>query len=170
MAPPNWPQLIVEGGFTPGAPVQAGAFTLDDATFGKLDTGILGQSVTWTDLSPYARSGNVDRPANREQGPLWAYQKGAASVVLNNADGRFDPDNASGPYTDGSGNTQLVPMVPVRVRAVWNGVPYALFSGFADGWQPEDGANYAGRYAQATVAASDGQKVLAGINLATVAG
>src|SRR5262252_6498294 len=164
MAPPNWPQLILEGGFVAGTPAQSGAFTLDDATFGKLDTGTLGQSTTWTDLSPFIRSGTTDRPANRQQGPLWAYQKGAASVVLNNADGRFDPDG-DGPYAG-----ELNPMVPVRVRAVWNGVSYGMFSGFADAWAPEDGQNYAGRYAQATVTASDGQKVLAGIGLQTVAG
>jgi hypothetical protein len=56
-------------------------------------------------------------------------------------------------------------MVPVRVRAIWNGTAYPLFSGFADSWTPEDGRNYAGRYAEATVAASDGQKVLNGITL-----
>ena len=167
MAPPNWPQLILEGGFTPGAPDQAGAFILDDATFGLLDTGTLGESVTWTDLSRWIRSGSVARPANRQQGPLWTYQQGAASVVLNNADGRFDPDNLSGPYT-GGGETELNAMVPVRVRAMWDGTSYPLFSGFADSWIPEDGTNYGNRYAQATVSASDGQKVLNGITLAAV--
>ena len=61
--------------------------------------------------------------------------------------------------------TGLDAMVPVRVRATWAGVTYPLFSGFADSWQPEDGKNYAGRYAEATVAATDGQKVLNGITL-----
>jgi len=163
--PSQWPQIILEGGFTPGAPVQGGAFTLDDPAFGVLDTSVLGESTTWTDLSPFVRSGSVTRAANRLQGPLWAFQQGAASVVLNNRDGRFDPDNLAGPYVDGTGATQLNAMVPVRVRAAWNGVSYPLFSGFADSWLPEDGTNYGGRYAQAAVSASDGQKILNGVTL-----
>jgi hypothetical protein len=59
-------------------------------------------------------------------------------------------------------------MVPVRVSATWLGITYSLFSGFADSWVPDNGANYAGRYAEATVSATDAQKVLNGITLPTV--
>lgn len=163
----GWPQVILEGGFTPGAPVQpAGAFTLDDPSFGILDTDALGTSVTWTDLSPWIRSGSVSRPASRQQGPLWSYQQGTASVVLNNKDGRFDPDNLAGPYV-AAGATVLNAMTPVRLRVIWNGTSYPLFSGFADSWD-DDGKNYAGRYAETSLAASDGQKVLNGITIPAV--
>src|SRR6266487_5130685 len=97
--PPNWPQLSFQGGFTASPPVQpAGTFILNDAVNGKLDTGTLGTGITWTDLTQWLRSGNVTRAADRQQGPLYGYQPGKASLVLNNKDGRFDPDNPSGPY------------------------------------------------------------------------
>ena len=166
MAPPNWPQVIVEGGFSAGVPVAAaGTFILDDPVNGVLDTSMLGVATVWSDLSAFARSGTVSRPASRQQGPLWSYQPGTASVVLKNGDGRFDPDNLSGPYVTG-GETQLNAMVPVRVHVVWDGIDYPLFSGFADSWG-DDGVNYGGRYAQATVSATDGQKVLGGVTIAS---
>jgi hypothetical protein len=56
-------------------------------------------------------------------------------------------------------------MVPVRVRAVFAGVTYALYSGFADGWMPAQ-VTYAGGYAELTLPATDAFKVLAGITLA----
>jgi hypothetical protein len=165
MAPPNWPQVIVEGGFVTTSPVQpAGTFILDDPVNGVLGTNTLGADVTWSDLSAFARSGSITRAATRQQGPVWSYQPGTASVTLKNGDGRFDPDNLSGPYV-AAGVTQLTPRVPLRVRATWTGVTYGLFSGFASSWVPEDGNNYAGRYAEATVSAADGQRILSGITL-----
>lgn len=164
MAPPNWPQIIVEGGFTYDPPVQPpGTFILDDAANGILDTSMLGGGVYWSDISAFMRSGSVNRPASRQQGPLWTYQPGTASLTLNNKDGRFDPDNLSGPYVFNS-VSGLAAMAPVRVRATWAGVTYPLFSGFADSWG-DAGQNYAGRYAETTVAATDAQKVLAGITI-----
>ena len=161
---PNWPQVITEGGFVTTSPVQpAGTLILGDVTNGKLGTGTLGGDVTWSDLSVWVRSGSVTRPATRQQGPLWSYQQGTASVTLNNADGRFDPDNLAGPYV-AAGATELNAMVPVRVRAMWNGVTYPLFWGFADAWT-DNGVNYAGRYAETVLSATDAQKVLNGITL-----
>jgi len=164
----GWPQVIVEGGFATTSPVQpTGTLILDDAVNGLLDTGMLGGDVTWSDLSPFARSGTVTRPGSREQGPLWSNGPATAAIVLKNGDGRFDPDNLAGPYAPG-GVTALRAMAPVRVRVTWAGMAYPLFSGFADSWEPEDGRNYASRYAQATVTATDGQKVLAGVRLPAV--
>ena len=159
MAPPNWPQLILEGGFTAGPPVQTGAFTLNDAAYGLLDTGTLGTGTAWTGLTAWLRSGTVTRPANRQQGPLWAYQQGTLSAAFANGDGRFDPDNTAGPYAGA-----LTAMVPVRLRATWASVTYPLFAGFADAWQ-DDGANRGPRYAETTLAASDGQKILSGVHI-----
>lgn len=162
---PNWPAIIVEGGFATVSPVQpAGTFLLGDAAYGILGTDLLGGDVTWSDLSAQVRAGSVSRPATRQQGPLWAYQPGTASITLRNGDGRFDPDNLSGPYV-AAGVSQLRAMVPVRVRAMWRGASYPLFSGFADSWVPEDGRNHGGRYAEATLSATDGQKVLSGVRL-----
>jgi hypothetical protein len=120
----------------------------------------------WTDITPWVRSGSVTRPASRVRGPLWTYGAGTTAVALDNSDGRFDPDNTGSPYWDGgTGQTLLIPMVPVRVQATWNSVTYSLFTGFADSWQPEDGRNLANRAARGALAATDAQKVLAGIKV-----
>lgn len=163
MTRPNWPQIIAEGGFAPVAPVQDGILILDDPVLGVLGSALLGGDVTWSDISAWVRSGSVNRAGSRQQGPLWSYQAGTASVVLKNADGRFDPDNPGSPYAGA-----LNAMVPVRLRAMWNGITYPLFSGFADSWN-DAGGNYAGRYAETNLAATDGQNVLAGVQLPAVA-
>jgi hypothetical protein len=120
------PQLIIEAGLVPDSPVQAGAaLRLDDVTFGLLGTGTLGTAITWTDISQWVTAFTVSRPSTRLQGPLYNFQAGTASVTLDNSDGRFDPDNLSGPYVS-AGITQLAAMVPVRIRAAFMAVPYAL--------------------------------------------
>ena len=63
---------------------------------------------TWTDISAYVLNLQVTRPSTRLQGPIWQYQAGTAAVVLDNSDGRFDPDNLAGPYTSSTGLRQVV--------------------------------------------------------------
>jgi len=165
--PPVLPQFIIEAGMVPAAPVAgAGTLILDDAVNGLLDTNTLGTGTAWTDISAYVLGFTISRPSSRVQGPLLQFQAGTASVTLDNSDGRFDPDNLSGPYVAG-GVSQVRAMVPVRIRAVFGNVLYGLFGGFADGWQ-ETAVTYEGGYSEVTLAATDGFKVLAGITLATV--
>lgn len=165
---PVLPQIIVEAGLIPDAPAgQSGtALRLSDAVFGLLDTGTLGTAIGWTDISAQVISFTITRPSTRLQGPLWNYQAGTVSILCDNSSGSLDPDNLSGPYVTG-GATQLVPMVPVRVRAVFATVAYGLYSGFADGWLPAQ-VTYEGGYAELTLAATDAFKILAGVTLATV--
>lgn len=161
------PQVIVEAGLVPDGPVQTGTtLLLDDATLGKLNTGTLGTAVVWTDISADVLNFTITRPSTRLQGPLWNYQASTCSILLDNSSGAYDPDNLAGPYVT-TGVTQLIPMVPVRVRANFASIAYPLFSGFADGWLP-GAVSYQGDYAELTLAATDAFKVLAGINLATV--
>jgi hypothetical protein len=165
---PVLPQIIVEAGVLPDTPAQGGTtLFLNDPTFGKLDTATLGTAITWADISRQVISFTITRPSTRLQGPLWNFQAGIASILLDNSDGRFDPDNLAGPYVLG-GATQLVPMVPVRVRSVFASVGYQNYSGFADGWLPGQVA-YEGGYAEITLPATDAFKVLAGITLPAVA-
>lgn len=165
---PILPDLIVEAGLVPDAPAgQAStALRLNDTSFGILDTDTLGTSITWTDVSQWVISFTITRPSTRLQGPLWNHQAGTASIVLDNSDGRFEPDNLAGPYVS-AGVSQLTAMVPVRVRAVFASASYSLYSGFADGWLPGQ-VTYEGGYAEITLAATDVFKVLAGIKLPTV--
>jgi hypothetical protein len=169
---PVLPQIIVEAGLVSGAPVQGSpVLLLDDATRGKLDTGTLGDTVTWTDLSTgFAQrvlGFSITRPSTRLAGPLWNYQAATATITCDNSDGALDPDNLAGPYVS-AGITQLTAMVNVRIRAVWNGVSYRLYSGFADGWMPAQ-VTYEGGYAELSVPCSDAFKVLAGITLPAIA-
>ena len=159
------PQILVEAGLVTASPVQpAGVLVLNDPVRGLLGTGTLGTGATWSAIAPQVVLGfTVRRPSTRLQGPLWNYQAGTASILLDNSDGRFDPDNLAGPYVV-SGATQLLPMVPVRIRAVFAGTAYALYSGYADGWMPAQ-VTYAGGYAELALPATDAFKVLAGITL-----
>ena len=159
------PQLTVEAGLVPDSPVQAGGvLRLDDVTLGLLDTATLGTAISWADVSQWVRSFTVTRPSTRQQGPLYQFQAGTVSIVLDNSDGRFDPDNLGAPYV-AAGVTQLTAMVPVRVRAAFAGAAFALYSGFADGWLPGQ-VTYEGGYAEITLPATDAFKVLTGIKLA----
>ena len=166
-APPGFPQLKIEAGFYAAAPVALpGALILDDPVNGKLDTAVLADATAWTDITSFVRSGTITRASTRVQGPLRTYQAGTASVVLKNADGRFDPDNLSGPYVSG-GVSLVQPMVPVRARAIWASIEYHLFQGFIDTWQTPD-TNYGPYYSETTASAQDGFKVLGGITLPAV--
>ena len=161
---PTLPSIIVEAALVPAEPVSgAGTFILDDASFGILNTDFLGSGDTWTDISPYVLSFTISRPSSREQGPLLAFQAATASIVLDNSDGRFDPDNLGGPYVS-AGVSQVHAMIPVRIRADFAGVDYPLFCGFADSWQ-ETPVTYSAGYSEWTLSATDAFKVLAGITL-----
>ena len=165
---PILPQIIAEAGLVSASPVQPGTvLVLDDVTLGKLDTGTLGGDITWTDLSAgftqRVISFTITRPSSRLEGPLWQYQAATASILLDNSDGALDPDNLAGPYVT-AGATELVPMVPVRVRAIFSGTAYSLYSGHADGWMPAQ-VTYEGGYAELTLPATDGFKILAGLTL-----
>ncbi len=164
----GWPQLILEVGTIPATPVAVlGSFILDDPVYGRLDSNRMADSTVWTDITAYARTISVSRPSTRVQGPLLTYQAGTLSVTLDNSDGRFDPDNMSSPYIVGGVNA-VHAMAPVRLRAATGNAGYDLFYGFADGWQPA-AQSYEGGYGEVNLNATDGFKVLAGINLATLA-
>ena len=122
------PSLVVEAAV--GVAPAVAYLQLDDPSRGLLDTGVLGPDTVWTDISAYARSFTTTRGRNRA---TESYTPGRCSVVLDNTDGRFDPENLSGPYVFES-VTQLKSMVPIRLSAVYAGVSYPLFRGYSDAW------------------------------------
>lgn len=84
-------------------------------------------SPVWTDITAYVYSEwTIERGRSAE---LDSFQAGRCSFDLVNDDRRFDPLYSAGPYF---GN--LVPNVPVRIRASFDGTTYDLFRGFVDGW------------------------------------
>ena len=157
------PDIFIEAGFTPANPVQpALVIRLNSGTAGLLNTNILAVDNVWYDLTSDVISFAVNRPSTRQQGPLYNYQAGTATILLDNSAGTYDPDNAASPFAG-----LLAPMIPLRVRANFGSLAYPVYSGFTDGWFPAD-VTYSGDYAELTVSATDGFKVLAGINLPAV--
>jgi len=58
-----------------------------------------GQPLTWHDESAYVRKGSPGLDVKRgRSGELDDYNIGTAQLFLDNRDGRYDPDNVSGPY------------------------------------------------------------------------
>lgn len=105
---------------------------------------------TWTDVTAYLRSVSIRRGKQRV---LDSMQPGTATVVLDNNDQRFDPNNTAGPYSP-----NVVPMRKVRVTATHSATPYGLFYGFIEAW-PQSFPNLA-RDSVVTVNAVDGFKIL----------
>lgn len=98
------------------------AFTLDDSTYGVLDSvGRLGGRA-WADVTAYVQEVTINRGRSRQ---LDSFDAGQASITLSNNTRIFDPTNTSGTYYGG-----IVPRQPVRISA--NGI--YLFVGFIDDW------------------------------------
>lgn len=149
------PNIYVEAGLLPDSPTAPGSsFNLGTSLLG---TGTLGASIIWSDISTDVIRFTVTRVSTRVQGPLWNYQPGTVSILLDNSAGTYDMDNVSGPFYG-----LLSPMVPVRVRADNGGTAYQVYNGFADGWFPSD-VTYEGDYAELTLSATDAFKVLANV-------
>lgn len=85
-------------------------------------------SPTWTDISPYVRSITTHRGRPSIEGRFTA---GTASVVLDNRDGRFNPDNTQGAYYP---NVKIG--VPFRITRTVSDTTYPIFYGGARAWPP----------------------------------
>lgn len=117
---------------------------------------------TWEDITGYVlgfsriRRGRDDAESSCDPGVL-------EGLLLDNSEGTFDPDNASGPYYG-----YLRPMRRIRVTSTVGGTPYVRFTGYSGDWiQVWDGD-----YSVTSVDAWDRSSVLAtaeGITLSTAA-
>jgi hypothetical protein len=148
---------IVEIGFSTDPLVGGGLYLLWDDPQRLWDVALWAPDEVWADVSPWLKGFSFSRGATRVEGPVLRYEAGGATVVLNNPFGRFHPLNLAGPYVSG-GRTQVRPMVPIRIRAAYQGVTYELWRGFVDAWDitypsPDSG--------EVTVTATDAQKVIA---------
>jgi hypothetical protein len=86
----------------------------------------LSSAPVWTDVTAYLRSWIVDRGRTTEYD---TFSPGTATVTFANADRRFDPEYAAGPYF---GN--LRPMKRIRLSLTYSGTTYRRFTGFILGW------------------------------------
>jgi hypothetical protein len=136
----TWPTLTVR--IATSVPVDA--FTLDDATEGRLANPpsipgyVLGDTFgkAWSDITDYVRSDAgvvINRGASRQQGPYFVFESGQLSLSLDDRTGDFDPLNLSGPYVS-AGVSQLTPGLPITVSATHAGTEFILFTGYVDAW------------------------------------
>jgi hypothetical protein len=102
-------------------------FQLDDAVYGKLDTGTLG-GIQFADLTSMVQSVNINRGRSRQ---LQEFNAGTATVSFWNKSRALDPLNTASPYWNTSANsTGIVPRLPIKILA--NGIP--IFTGLIQDW------------------------------------
>lgn len=161
---PWWPTLAVEIAFASVAG-DLGYLVLDDTTDGLLDTGLLGpDEAIVEDVAAKVERAWINRGSQRYDGVYARAEAGRAGVTLDNSDREFDPTNLAGPHVAG-GSTEIEPMRMFRLRAVWAGVSYDLWRGFADEWALDYNMP---SVATTTLTGTDGTKVVS--NYDSVAG
>jgi len=101
-------------------------FQLDDAVYGKLDTGTLG-GLAYADLTSLVLSVNIRRGRNRQ---LDQFNAGTAQVVFNNNTRILDPLNTSSIYYP-----YVLPRAPIIIYA--NGTP--IYTGYVEDWNLDYG-------------------------------
>lgn len=95
-------------------------------------------SLTWVDISAYVwlenNPGGQQISINRgRQFELDSMQAGTCTLILDNRDRRFDPDNTASPYYP-----NVIPTKRINVRATWASVTYDVFTGYVESWVPID--------------------------------
>lgn len=96
-------------------------FQLDNATYGKLNTGTLG-GLAYADLTQYVQSININRGRNRQ---LDQFNAGTAVVSFWNQSRILDPLNTASPYYP-----YVLPRCPIIIKA--NGLP--IYTGLVSDW------------------------------------
>ena len=119
------------------------------------DSNPFDTSPSFTDISAFVRSFSTARGRVNELGQFGA---GTLTLLLSNADNRFNPTNTSSPYYDSSaGKTKIQPLKRVRVSAVYDSVTYRMFEGFLDKIPVSYPAN--GNDSVVTITASDAFRI-----------
>lgn len=154
------PYARVEAGFS--GPTAGDYYTVGDPIRGQVGLYPVAPEDVWVDISKYVRSWSVRSGATQANTPTLRYPAGTATIVLNDGDRRFDPDNLAGPYV-AAGVSQIQPMIRVRVTLYWDDIAYPIFTGTADDWVPDYQHNV---WTYTTLTATDGMKVMATENRA----
>jgi hypothetical protein len=143
------PTLQVLVGFQVTA-VTGTPFQLNNATYGKLNTGTLGGFVM-RDLTNMVRSVSINRGRNRQ---MEQFRAGTASVAFYDPTRILDPLNQSSTYYP-----FVTPRAPIQVLA--NGVP--IYTGVVTDWNLDYDFVQAGN--QTTATCSDNFTVLANMSM-----
>ena len=84
-------------------------------------------TASWTDITEYVRSFSTRRGRSSDRDSI---QPGTATVVLDNTDRRFTPENMGSPYSP-----FVEPRKRLRIRVDYGGTQSASISdGYIDGW------------------------------------
>lgn len=100
-----------------------GVYLTCDAAFG---TDPFYSQVVWSSLRSDMRAVSFTRGRQYE---LDRVQAGTMTVTLTNSHGNYNAHNTAGAYYP-----NVKPTVPIRLRAVYDGVVYPLWSGFVERW------------------------------------
>ena len=119
---PNMPNVVVEAAFgaNPGNWTQSVDYTWDI------------QGLTWTDISSrcFGKGDEATITVKRgRQYELSQEETGEIEILLDNHDGVFTSGNTASPYYP-----NVVPGVPIRVTAWWQGTQYPVAFGYAEKW------------------------------------
>jgi hypothetical protein len=130
----------------------------DQAAFGY-QPGDPTTLPTWTDISPLVTAISTKRGRQYELDKL---QAGTATFTLRNNTGSFDPTNGASPYAP-----NVVPYVPIRRLATWNGITYPVITAYVERW-PQSWTTT--RYGQSQAACVDTLAPLAAVTLPSAVG
>ena len=152
------PVIKVEIDFSSG-PSFGYPFILNSSTFGILDTNILADGpLDLVDITPQVRRVSTRRGRNRL---LSQFEAGTATVILNDPNSDFNPQNSSSPYFG-----KLFPLRKIRIYAETtlsgNPVNVNIFSGYINSF---DTSFYQGTNEDATVTLQcvDGFRLLSNV-------
>jgi len=93
------------------------------------DSNPLDSSQTFTDVTAYLRSFETTRGRISD---LAEFQTGTATVVLDNRDNRFSPNQSTHFYDSSAGRTKIQPLKRLRIRATHSSTTYDIFHGFVE--------------------------------------
>jgi hypothetical protein len=93
------------------------------------DSNPLDSSQSWTDVTAYLRSFETTRGRISD---LAEFQTGTGTVVLDNRDNRFSPNQSTFYYDSVAGRTKIQPLKRLRIRAEYASTTYDLFHGFVE--------------------------------------
>ena len=93
------------------------------------DSNPLDSSQTFTDVTAYLRSFETTRGRISD---LTEFQTGTATVVLDNRDNRFSPNQSTHFYDSSAGRTKIQPLKRLRIRATNSSTTYDIFHGFVE--------------------------------------
>lgn len=120
-------QVLIDLGSSPTFPVSTNFFKLNDATYGKLNTGILGSENSYVvDVSSQVIKISISGGYNLLQDQ---FETNQGSIRIYDPNGWWNPQNTASPYY---GFLQV--NKKVRFNAIYNGVTYPQFSGYINSY------------------------------------